>query len=190
MEEFSRLIVIGGSWGGMKTSLAILKALPSDYRIPILLVLHRLRNQEGDLQGIYDRHLSLKVQEVEEKNRVEPCNVYLAPSNYHVLLEKDYTFSLDVSDLENYSRPSIDVTLASAAEVYGKGLVGILLSGASKDGSAGLKYAFEKGGAVLVQDPLEAEMDIMPQSAIDIVPSCTVMQTVGITEYLLSLHDR
>ncbi|MCC9168621.1 chemotaxis protein CheB [Pontibacter harenae] len=189
MGTASHLIVIGGSWGGIQASLSILSALPSDYSIPIVLVLHRLRNTDGDLNSIFEKKLLLKAQEVEEKDNITKGYVFLAPSNYHVLIEKDYSFSLDVSELENYSRPSIDVTFTSAADVYGKNLIGILLSGASKDGSSGLKYIFEKGGTSVVQDPREAEVSTMPQSAIDIIPECTVLNLEGIKEFLFFLHD-
>lgn len=181
------LIVIGGSWGGFKASLTILSALPADYKIPILLVLHRLRNFESDLAAVYNNKLTLKVREVEEKEKIRAGNIYLAPSNYHVLIERDQTFSLDVSEFENFSRPSIDVTFTSAAEIYGAKTIGVLLSGASKDGSMGLKYIKEKGGLAIVQDPKEAEVDTMPAAAISRVPDCTVLDLKGIKEFLSSL---
>ncbi|GAB3526074.1 chemotaxis protein CheB [Pontibacter brevis] len=189
MQTSSKFIVMGGSWGGIQASIAILKGLPATYSIPIILVLHRLRSMEGNLQEVFEKRLALQVAEIEEKEKLRPGFVYLAPSNYHVLLEKDHTFSLDVSELENFSRPSIDVTFISAADVFGKNLIGILLSGASKDGSSGLSYIFEKGGMAIVQDPEEAEVDTMPLSAIDIIPDCRVMKLERIQSFLLSLHD-
>ncbi|TPE44232.1 chemotaxis protein CheB [Pontibacter mangrovi] len=184
-----KLVVIGGSWGGIQASLGVLKDLPVNYSIPVVLVLHRLRNQEGSLQELLDKKLPLKVVEVGDKEPVLPGHVYLAPANYHVLLEKDHTFSLDDSELENYSRPSIDVTFTSAADVYGKNTVGILLSGASRDGSSGLKYIFEKEGLVVAQDPAEAEVATMPQAAIATIPGCRVMNVARIQEFLLALHE-
>ena len=185
----TQLIVIGGSWGGIQASLSILEGLPPDYSIPIVLVLHRLRNQEGSLQDVFSKKLSLQATEVEEKEPLLPGHVYLAPANYHVLFEKDHTFSLDDSELENYSRPSIDVTFTSAADVFGKNTVGILLSGASRDGSSGLNDIFEKGGTAIVQDPQEAEVATMPQAAIETIPSCRILDVARIQYYLLSLHD-
>lgn len=181
------LIVMGGSWGGFKASLAILSGLPANFQIPILIVLHRLRNFESDLAAVYNNRLSLNVREVEEKEKLSAGNIYLAPSNYHVLIERDQTFSLDVSEFENYSRPSIDVTFTSAAEIYGAKTIGILLSGASKDGSMGLKNIKDKGGLAIVQEPKEAEVDTMPAAAIKIMPDCTVLQLKGIREFLSSL---
>ncbi|MFD2247150.1 chemotaxis protein CheB [Pontibacter ruber] len=189
MAVSSKVIVIGGSWGGIQASLAVLRKLPANYSIPIVLVLHRLRNFEGSLQEVYEKRIALKAVEVEEKEKLLPGHVYLAPSNYHVLLENDHTFSLDDSELENYSRPSIDVTFMSAADVFGDNTIGILLSGASKDGSSGLKYIFENGGTTIVQDPDEAEVSTMPLSAINSIPGCQIMGTAHIQAYLLSLHE-
>ena len=181
------VIVMGGSWGGLQASMAILEALPANFSIPIVLVLHRLRNSEGNLQHIFSNRIALDVLEIEEKEKIKGGHVYLAPANYHVLIEKNKTFSLDVSDLVNYSRPSIDVTFMSIADTYKSSVVGILLSGANKDGSAGLKYIAEVGGRAIVQNPVEAEVDTMPRSAIDIIPDCTVLGLKQIKDYLLSL---
>ncbi|WP_018478656.1 chemotaxis protein CheB [Pontibacter roseus] len=188
-QEASRLVVIGGSWGGIQASLSILSALPADYSIPIVLVLHRLRTTEGSLQEIFSTRLALTALEVEEKEPLLSGHVYIAPSNYHVLLETDHTLSLDDSELENYSRPSIDVTFTSAADVYGAGTIGILLSGASSDGSSGLNYIFEKQGEAIVQAPEEAEVSTMPLAAIAKTPGCRVMNLAQIQAYLLSVHD-
>ncbi|PRY08849.1 two-component system chemotaxis response regulator CheB [Pontibacter ummariensis] len=190
MEAAPKVIVMGGSWGGIQASLSVLQNLPETYSIPIILVLHRLRNQEGSLQEVFDKKLALKAVEIEEKEALRPGYVYLAPANYHVLLEKDHTFSLDVSELENYSRPAIDVTFTSAADVFSENTIGILLSGASKDGSSGLKYIFEKRGMAIVQEPEEAEVDTMPLAAIAMVPGCFILDTERIKAFLLSLHDR
>lgn len=189
MDSASKLIVMGGSWGGIKASMHILRGLPADYSIPIVLVLHRLRTYEGSLQELFDSKLQLSAVEVDDKGALEPGHVYIAPANYHVLLENDHTFSLDDSELENYSRPSIDVTFTSAADVFTQNTVGILLSGASSDGSSGLKYIFDKGGKAIAQDPAEAEVATMPLAAITSIPSCTVMNVERIQGYLLSLHE-
>ncbi len=188
MKQPVDLIVIGGSWGGLHASLSILSGLPESFRIPIIVVLHRLKNFESDLQGVYRNKIKLRVQEVEEKEKIREGNVYIAPSNYHVLIERDQTFSLDVSEYENYSRPSIDVTFSSAAEIYGAHTAGVLLSGASRDGSAGLKNIKDEGGLAIVQDPSEAEVDTMPKSAINLVPDCRIFTLTKIKELLVSLQ--
>ena len=188
MEQPVRLIVIGGSWGGIQASMQILKDLPEDYSIPIVLVLHRLRNADSGLHHIYSKKIKLQVREVEEKEVMQAGFLYLAPPNYHVLIEKDFSFSLDSSELENYSRPSIDVTFTSAATVMKSALAGIILSGASSDGSKGLQTIAKKGGIAIVQDPLEAEVATMPKSAIEIIPDCRIFTIERIKQFLLSLH--
>lgn len=187
MRSTPELIVMGGSWGGLQASLTVLKGLPAGYKIPIVLVLHRLRSFEGELPSIYENKLALNVQEVEEKEEIKAGHVYIAPANYHVLIEKDRTFSLDVSELENFSRPSIDVTFASAADIYGKSTIGILLSGANKDGSLGLLAIRNKGGVTIVQDPDEAEVNTMPRSAIEHVPESMILKQEQIQAFLNSL---
>lgn len=189
MQHAPKLIVIGGSWGGIQASMRVLQGLPAMYSIPIVLVLHRLRNYEGNLQELFEKKISLKTVEIEDKEPILPGHLYIAPANYHVLLEKEQVFSLDDSELENYSRPSIDVTFSSAADVYGINTVGILLSGASRDGSSGLKAIFEKHGTVIAQDPAEAEVATMPMAAIQIIPGCKIMNVEHIKAYLLSLHE-
>lgn len=189
MHSIPKLIVIGGSWGGIQASMQILQGLPATYSIPIVLVLHRLRTNDGNLQELFEKKVPLKAVEIEDKEPILPGHLYVAPANYHVLLEKEQIFSLDDSELENYSRPSIDVTFNSAADVFAENTVGILLSGASKDGSSGLKAIFEKHGTVIAQDPAEAEVATMPLSAIQTIPGCKIMTVEHIKAYLLSLHE-
>lgn len=184
-----RLIVIGGSWGGIQASIEILKDIPPDYNIPIILILHRLRNSDSGMQHIFAKKIKLETREIEEKEPVKPGILYLAPANYHVLLEHDFTFSLDSSEPENYSRPSIDVTFKDAAKVAGSHTAGIILSGASGDGSKGLQSIAVKGGIPIVQHPDQAEVDTMPRAAIDIVPDCRIFTIENIKAFLKSLHE-
>lgn len=187
MKNKVNLIVMGGSWGGFQASLSILRELPADFRIPIILVLHRQKNTESDLHLIYDRKLLLEAKEVEEKELIRGGCVYLAPANYHVLIEKEGSFSLDDSELVNFSRPAIDVTFNNAAEVYGSQTLGILLSGASEDGSRGLRQISDKGGIAIVQTPEEAEAETMPRAAIKMTPGCLVLSVDEIREYLIAI---
>lgn len=188
-KEATKLVVIGGSWGGMQASISILQELPESFPLPIWLVLHRQKNQQSELHLIYRKKLALQVQEIEEKQALEPGCVYLAPANYHVLLENDLSFSLDSSEAVNFSRPSIDVSFRSAARVMGSETLGILLSGASSDGSRGLKEIDEKGGDVLIQDPAEAEAKVMPNAAKALLPNARILTLRQIQAYLLSLSN-
>ncbi len=187
MKNKVSLIVMGGSWGGFQASLTILRDLPSNFAIPIVLILHRQKNTDSDLHLIYDRKLRLKTKEVEEKEFIRSGFVYLAPANYHVLIEKEGFFSLDDSELVNFSRPAIDVTFSNAAHVYGSEAMGILLSGASGDGSLGLKQISDSGGITIVQNPDEAEADTMPRAAIKIIPGCSILSANEIKKFLIAI---
>ncbi len=183
------LLVIGGSSGSLEVILSILTQLPADYQIPIVLVMHRSNSQESLLPEILSLKSRIPLQEVEEKEPIRPAMVYLAPADFHVLIEKDKTFSLDYSEKMNYSRPSIDVTFISAAEVYCDRLIGILLSGANEDGTEGLKEIKMRGGYCIIQDPRDARMEFMPRHALDHMPADAVLTGSGIIDFLLSLHD-
>jgi two-component system, chemotaxis family, protein-glutamate methylesterase/glutaminase len=181
------IIVIGGSLGGIEASIEILKNLPSNYPVPIVLVLHRLRGNAGGLVNIFSNALNLKVKEVDEKEEIKNSSVYIAPANYHTLIESDRIFSLDYSETVNYSRPSIDVTFESASEVYGTKTLGIILTGNNSDGTSGLYKIAQKGGMVIVQDPAEAKAPTMPFSALTKVASAKTMKLLEISLLLQSL---
>jgi len=160
-------VVIGGSAGILKILLPLLKNLPEDYPIPIILCLHLHSSDNGEMEKLLDDNTKLPVKEVLDKEAVKPGVVHLAPANYHLLVEADKTFSLSVDEKVNYSRPSIDVFFESAAIVYQKHLAGILLTGASKDGANGIATIKCYGGLTIVQDPAMAEYSVMPQAAVN-----------------------
>ncbi|WP_121357354.1 chemotaxis protein CheB [Flavisolibacter nicotianae] len=160
------LLLIGGSAGSLEAILQLLPAIQNEKGLAIVLVLHR-RNSESLLPNLLSEKIAWPVKEAEEKETILAGTVYIAPADYHLLIENDKTISLDYSEKVHYSRPSIDVTFESAAEVYGESLIAILLSGANQDGSVGLKKIKEAGGYVIVQDPTEAVVSYMPQYAID-----------------------
>ena len=173
------IIMIGGSAGSLQPVTSILEELPEDLDIPVIIVLHRLRNVQSEM----DRLLSVKkkIIEPEDKDKIVPGHIYLAPQNYHLIAETDRTFMLDYSELVNFSRPSIDVTFNSVALAYGSRTLAILLSGANKDGAEGLYNVQAKGGKTVVQDPAIAEFDIMPLAAIKV---CTDVSVMGIEEII------
>jgi two-component system chemotaxis response regulator CheB len=161
-----KLVLIAGSAGSLQVILAVLTAMGREYPIPVLVVLHRNNVFESSLEELMSSRTNVVIKEVEEKEPILPGVVYLCPADYHVLVEKDFTFSLDYSERVNFSRPSIDVSMRSAADVYGSGLIALLLSGGNADGADGLVYAQSKGGFTVVQDPDTAEVPYMPQQAI------------------------
>ena len=161
-----KLLVIGGSAGSLQVILALLGAMGEDFPMPVLIVLHRNGGFESSLEDLFSARTRLPIREVEEKDPLHAGTVYLCPADYHVLLEKDYSFSLDYSERVHFSRPSIDVTFRSAADVFGPGLICLLLSGGNADGAEGMEYAKERGGLTVAQDPATADVPYMPQQAI------------------------
>jgi two-component system chemotaxis response regulator CheB len=161
-----RLLVIGGSAGSLPVMVSILSALGNNYPMPVLVVLHRNGVFESSLEELLSVRTHQSIREVEEKDFLRPGFVYFCPPDYHVLLEQDRSFSLDYSERVNYSRPSIDVTFRSAADVYREGLVALVLSGGNADGAEGMAYVKARGGFTIVQDPKTAEVPYMPQQVL------------------------
>jgi len=161
-----RLLVIGGSAGSLQVILSLLTAIGEDFPMPVLIVLHRNSGFESSLEDLLSTRTQLQIKEVEEKDQLRTGTIYLCPPDYHVLLEKDHSFSLDYSERVHFSRPSIDVTFRSAADVFGPGLITLLLSGGNADGAEGMQYVQEKGGVTVVQDPATADVPYMPQQVI------------------------
>lgn len=157
--------MIGGSAGAFNSILTILQGIDKEIKIPILIVLHRLKNSASNFESILQKHTHYKVKEIEDKENILKGVLYTAPANYHVLLELDGTFSLDVSEEVNYSRPSIDVTFESCAVTLKEKCLGILLSGSNSDGANGLKLIALNKGKTIIQDCNEAEFANMPEEA-------------------------
>jgi two-component system chemotaxis response regulator CheB len=162
----SRLLVIGGSAGSLQVILSLLTAIGEDFPMPVLIVLHRNGGFESSLEDLFSTRTQLLIREVEEKDQLRTGTIYLCPADYHVLLEKDQSFSLDYSERVHFSRPSIDVTFRSAADVFGPGVISLLLSGGNADGAEGMQYVKERGGLTVVQDPSTADVPYMPQQVI------------------------
>ena len=161
------LVVIGGSAGSLDVVLKILPKLKPRARYAIIIVMHRKNTYDFSLSDLLGTKTSWQVVEAEEKQVVTPEHVYLAPADYHLLIENDHTLSLDVSEKVHYSRPSIDVTFESAAEVFRSKLAAVLLSGANEDGVDGLKKVQAHRGVTIVQDPSTAAVAYMPQQAVN-----------------------
>lgn len=161
-----KVVIIGGSAGSLNALMQILPELPELKGFAIVIVVHRKSTDDQTLEELIALKSSVSVKPVEDKVPLLPGFVYVAPSNYHLLFEKNETLSLDISEKINYSRPSIDVSFESAAEIYEESLVGILLSGSNTDGTYGLKTIQAAGGTIVVQNPLAADMPFMPHNAI------------------------
>ncbi len=176
-------IVIGASAGGIKALLALLNKLPRHFPIPIVIVVHMPESRESRLVEVFQHHMMIKVMLAEDKDHIRPGHVYFAGPGYHLSIERDRSFSVSCEEPVHYSRPSIDVLMSSAADAYGKSLVGILLTGANQDGAEGMARINATGGLTVIQDPAEAEISVMPESALrlftpDFVVSLRDIQTL------------
>ena len=159
-------VVIGASAGGVQALSALSAALPADLRVPCFVVIHLPRESPSLLPEIFSAHCKRPVGEAQDKESVQAGTVYIAPPDYHLLLDRGPALALSTDELVHYSRPSIDVLFESAADVYGKGLLGIILTGWNQDGADGLQAVHRAGGLTIVQNPDTAEAPVMPQAAL------------------------
>jgi two-component system chemotaxis response regulator CheB len=162
------VVVIGASWGGLYALMELLGALPTEFPCPIAVVQHRSHDDSDytRLAKVLSRYSALPVADADERAGLEPAHVYLAPADYHLMIERD-RFELSVDDLVQYSRPSIDVLFESAANAYGRHVIAVLLTGFGHDGTAGMEAVKRVGGTTIAEDPASAMQPAMPQSAID-----------------------
>lgn len=182
-------VVIGASAGALDALSTVLPVLPADYPLPILVVVHLPPNKDSLFADILAAKCKVPVQEAEDKETIKPGTVYLAPPDYHLLMEKDGVLSLSSDEEVHFSRPSIDVLFESAADACGAALTGIILTGANQDGAAGLRAIADAGGTVIVQQPAQAQAATMPQAALAACPSARVMTLPMIATFLLSIPD-
>jgi two-component system, chemotaxis family, protein-glutamate methylesterase/glutaminase len=180
-----KAVVIGGSAGSFQVVSTLLSKLPEDFSLPIILCCHRLKHiRSGFLEALAIKSAKELI-EPEDKESIKKGRVYLAPANYHLSVELGYTFALSTEEMVNNSRPSIDITLESAAYVYKEKLIGILLTGANKDGAEGMKRIKDRGGLTIVQDPSECTIDTMPKAALSITPIDHIMKANEIIQFLI-----
>lgn len=181
-------VVIGASAGAVQALARILPALPPDYPLAVLVVVHVPADRDNMLVPHFRATCRIAVHEAEDKEPVRAGTVYFAPSDYHMLVEPDRTISLSADPLVHYSRPSIDVLFESAADAYGAALAGVVLTGANEDGAAGLKAVADAGGAALAEDPADAYSPAMPRAALDACPAARSMSLDEIASYLAGLQ--
>ena len=160
-----KVMIIGGSAGSVNLLMEIIPQIPKGYPLAIIVVIHRKVSQDSRLANLLETRAKVPVKELENNEPILPGVVYLAPTDYHLLIENDHTFTLDYSEKINFSRPSIDVTMINAAHVFGKNLIGVLLTGANEDGARGMEAIQKAGGYTVIQDLDSAEVKIMPEAA-------------------------
>ena len=180
------IVMVGASAGGLDAICLLLASLPADFAMAVAVVQHRSRDSEALCEVLQDC-TELVVEEVMDKSPIEPGHVYLAPPDYHLLVEPGH-FSLSTDAPELYSRPSIDVAFESAADAYGPRVVGVVLTGANHDGARGLRRIARHGGHTIVQDPSTAEVAVMPTAALGEVPDAEVLTVPEIAARLDALQ--
>ena len=174
------LIVVGASWGGFDAFRRVLAHLPEEMDVPIVFAQHRGPDSlDRGLETMLQHVVGRPVREVDDKEAIEPRHVYLAPPDYHLLVEPG-SFALSTDERVQHARPSIDVLFESAADAYGERVIGILLTGANEDGAAGLRRIADRGGLAIVQDPATAERRSMPDAAIAAgAPAVLPLEEIG-----------
>jgi two-component system, chemotaxis family, protein-glutamate methylesterase/glutaminase len=180
-------IVIGASAGGVAALGTLLPALPAQLVVPCFIVLHLPRERPSLLADIFAPQCRRPIVEAQDKEPVAPGTVYIAPPDYHLLIDEGPAIALSTDEVVHFSRPSIDVLFESAADVYGRGLLGIVLSGWNQDGADGLEAVRRAGGLTIVQHPDTAEAPVMPQSALARHPDHLALSLAGIAALLKEL---
>ncbi len=180
----SDIVLLGGSAGAFRLLFTVIRHFLPDCEKTVIIVIHRKRNYVSEIEKLFAGNSNMKLKEITDKEPIRKNTIYIAPANYHTLIEKDGHFSLDVSDDVWYSKPSIDVTFESAADVYKDRCTAILFSGANRDGAAGLLKLRNNGSLTIVQHPDDAEMSDMPKAAIKINAAEYIMRTDEIFEVL------
>lgn len=182
----SDLLLLGGSAGSFKVIYNAVKLFPPDLNKTVVIVIHRKKNFFSEIEGLFKESSQIAIRDISDKEVLANNTIYIAPANYHTLIEKDRSFSLDVSEAIWYSKPSIDVTFESASEIYKDRCTAILFSGANADGALGLRKLRNNGALTIVQDPIDAEMTEMPQAAIDINAAEYILSSKQIFELFIS----
>ena len=174
----------------MEAMKTIFPALPAHFGIPIVMVQHVSPLSDSQWISLLNQNCRLELREANEKEEITPGNIYLAPPNYHLLVERNHSFSLTIDARVNYARPAIDVLFETAAVAYEEELVGVVLTGSNHDGAQGLKKIKGNGGLTIVQDPKTAASAFMPQAAIDTVAPDHVLPLEKIIELLIELDRK
>lgn len=183
-----KAVVIGGSAGSFQVITKILSRIPADFPLPIIIACHRLKHiRSGFVEALEIKSVK-KIEEPEDKQAIRKGCVYIAPANYHMSVEIGNTIALSTEDMLWNSRPSIDFTLESAAYVWREKVLGILLTGANRDGALGMKRIHDKGGITIVQEPSECTIDTMPKAALAITTIDYIMRVEEIIETLNAIH--
>lgn len=181
------MIVIGGSAGSIPVIAKILQGIPNSFKTPIVICLHRMKTIPEGLREVLKPNYKGILVEPNDKDPIKEGHVYIAPANYHLLVCKhSFSFCLSTEELVNYSRPSIDLTLSSMARAYKEHLLGIIVTGANKDGAQGMNCIYHNNGITIAQNPAECPAPYMPQSAIELNCIKYILNTEQIISFILN----
>jgi two-component system chemotaxis response regulator CheB len=178
-------IVMGASAGGLHALTRILQLLPPNYQLPVVVVQHRSKDQRNLLEEVLQQKCKVHIKQADEKELIQRGTVYIAPPDYHLLIESNGSFSLSFDPPVNFSRPSIDVLFETAADVFKQRLLGIILTGANSDGAQGIKKISLLGGTTIAQDPETADHPEMPRAAINTGHVQHILNPDAIGDFLL-----
>lgn len=181
------LVVVGTSLGGFEAIERLLRSLPKEFRLPVAIVQHRSIDSDR-MSEILQRKTGFTILECEDKQPILPGIIYLAPPDYHLLVEPGM-FSLSCEGPVSYARPSIDVLFESAADSYREKVIGIILTGANRDGARGAEKIKQRGGYLIVQEPASAESAVMPKAAINITKPDQILDITEIGRFLAEVSD-
>lgn len=185
-----KAVVIGGSAGSFQGMVKILAQLPKGFPLPIIMALHRLKHVRHGFVEALSLKSVVPVTEPYDKEHIKKGSIYLAPANYHMSVELGHYFALSTEEMVNNSRPAIDITLSTCAYVYKEKLIGILLSGANRDGALGMKHIKDRGGLTIVQDPAECMIETMPKAALAVTQIDHVLKVDQIVEFFKDLDKQ
>jgi two-component system chemotaxis response regulator CheB len=185
-----KAVVIGGSAGSFQGMVKILAQLPKGFPLPIIMALHRLKHVRHGFVEALSLKSVVPVTEPFDKEHIKKGSIYLAPANYHLSVELGHYFALSTEEMVNNSRPAIDITLSTCAYVYKEKLIGILLSGANRDGAMGMKHIKDRGGLTIVQDPAECMIETMPKAALAVTQIDHILKVDQIVEFFKDLDKQ
>lgn len=187
VEAQTRAVIVGASAGAIQALSVILPGLPADYPMPVLVVVHVPSDGDSLLAPLFQAKCRMTVKEAEDKEPLAAGTIYFAPSDYHLLVEPDFTLSLSADEPVLHSRPSVDVLFDSAADAFGSGAIGVILTGANQDGAEGMAAICAAGGQALVEDPATAFAPAMPDAALARCPQAKPMSLADMATYLVEL---
>jgi two-component system chemotaxis response regulator CheB len=182
------VVLIGTSTGGLKALQHVLISLPPEFPLPVVIVQHRGKAADNGLCEYFAEFCNMPISEPEDKEPLLPGHIYLAPRDYHLLIENG-SFALSTDAPEAFARPSIDALFESAADEFHQRAIAVILTGANRDGARGLSTIKNRGGLTIVEDPASAACGELPAAAIERTNPDWIVPLHGIAPLLMKLIE-